>query len=154
MPFSFASHFAPDQLFDAIKLYRTQFKPSAQLQTPYVMAGVMVVAANTDEEANYLYSSVQQQFVNLRRGVNKPFPRPVDDMSPYWTDAEQAMLAHTLQFSAVGSKKTIHQKLARFIESTEIDELIISVPVHDINARLKTLEILTDSDLMQKIDHV
>ena len=153
LPFSFASHFAPDLLFQAIQLYRSQFKPSAQLQKPYVMAGIMAVAADTDEEANYLFSSVQQQFVNLRRGVNKPFARPVDDMSPYWTNAEQSMINHTLQFSAVGSKQTVHKKLASFIESTAIDELIISVPVHDINARLKSLEILAESDQMQKMDY-
>jgi luciferase family oxidoreductase group 1 len=150
LPYTFASHFAPEQLFDAINLYKTEFSPSQQLEKPYVMAGVMAVVADTDEEAQYLFSSVQQQFVNLRRGVNRPFSLPVDDMSPYWSAAEKNMVEHTLQYAIVGSKQTAQEKLKQFIANTQIDELILSIPIHDMQARLKTLEMLADMDLMQR----
>jgi luciferase family oxidoreductase group 1 len=143
LPYTFASHFAPDQLHAAIELYRSQFKPSAQLQSPYVMAGVMAVVADTDQEAQYLYTSVQQQFINLRRGVNKPFAKPVDDMRAYWTPAEQQMLEHTLQYAVVGSQQTAKDKLSRFIEETKIDELIMSVPIHSIEARLQAVKMVS-----------
>ncbi|WJG10115.1 LLM class flavin-dependent oxidoreductase [Aliiglaciecola sp. LCG003] len=149
LPYSFASHFAPDQLITAINLYREHFRPSEQLQTPYVMAGVMAVVADTDEEAKFLFTSVQQQFVNMRRGLNKPFARPVDDMSPYWSASEQAMVEHTLQYALVGSKPTVEAKLQRFIEATQIDELIVSVPVHNMAARLNTVEQMADIGSLQ-----
>ncbi|MFT4941224.1 MAG: luciferase family oxidoreductase group 1 [Paraglaciecola sp.] len=150
LPYTFASHFAPDQLFDAINLYKTGFRPSQQLQKPYVMAGVMAVVADTDEEAQYLFTSVQQQFVNLRRGVNRPFALPVDDMSCHWSAAEKAMVEHTLQYAIVGNKQQAQEKLTQFIENTQIDELILSVPIHNMQARLKTLEIMSDMGVMQK----
>lgn len=149
LPYTFASHFAPDQLHAAIDLYRSQFRPSVQLKTPYVMAGVMAVLADTDQEAEYLFSSVQQQFINLRRGVNKPFARPVDDMRAYWTAAEEAMLKHTLQYAVVGSAPSARQQLKQFIEHSQVDELILSVPIHDIEARLKTLALIAEMELVE-----
>jgi luciferase family oxidoreductase group 1 len=103
LPYSFASHFAPEQLFDAIGLYRAGFKASKQSQMPYVMAGVMAVVADTDEEAEYLFTSVQQQFISLRTGANRPFARPVDDLSQVCSAAEKTMLAHILRYAMVGS---------------------------------------------------
>lgn len=149
LPYSFASHFAPDQLMEAISLYRSTFQPSAQCQKPYVMAGVMTVVADTDAEADYLFSSLQQQFVNLHRGANRPFARPTDDLSQYCTDNEQAMLAHVLRYAAVGSKQKVTDKLRQFIQATEIDELIVSAPIHDIQARLKSVKILAQTGLFE-----
>jgi luciferase family oxidoreductase group 1 len=140
LPYSFASHFAPDQLFDAISLYRSMFQASKQSDTSYVMAGVMAVVADTDEEARYLFTSVQQQFMNMRRGANRPFAKPVDDLSQICTDADQAMLSHILRYALVGSAKTVADKLHKFIDATEVDELIVSMPIHDINARLKSAD--------------
>ncbi|WP_299082232.1 LLM class flavin-dependent oxidoreductase [uncultured Paraglaciecola sp.] len=148
LPYSFASHFAPEQLFDAISLYRSSFKASAQAQSPYVMAGVMAVVADTDAEAEYLFSSVQQQFMNLRRGVNRPFARPVDDITAICTAADLAMLNHILRYAVVGSKQTVTDKLSQFIETTKIDELIVSTPIHDVQARLKSVQMLADTGLM------
>jgi luciferase family oxidoreductase group 1 len=148
LPYAFASHFAPEQLFDALSLYRAGFKASKQCQSAYVMAGIMVVAADTDEEAQYLFSSVQQQFINMRRGINRPFARPVDDIGEHSTPAELDMLAHTLRYAVVGSKQTVIDKLGQFIEITQADELILSVPVHDINARLKSVQLIAQSGLM------
>lgn len=149
LPYSFASHFAPDQLFDAISLYRSAFQSSTQCNTPYVMAGVMAVVADTDEEAEYLFTSVQQQFINMRRGVNRPFARPVDDLSQVCSAADQAMLSHILRYAAVGSQQSVAEKLNKFIEATEVDELIVSIPIHDIKARLKSAELLAETGLMK-----
>ncbi|MFT5671156.1 MAG: luciferase family oxidoreductase group 1 [Glaciecola sp.] len=150
LPYSFASHFAPDQLFDAINIYRSTFQASAQCEKSYVMAGMMAVVADTDEEAKYLFTSVQQQFMNMRRGVNRPFARPVDDLSQICTDADQAMLSHILRYALVGSPQTVADKLNQFIETTEVDELIVSMPIHDIKARLKSAEMLVQTGLMNR----
>jgi luciferase family oxidoreductase group 1 len=150
LPYSFASHFAPDQLFDAINIYRSTFQASTQCDKSYVMAGVMAVVADTDEEAKYLFTSVQQQFMNMRRGVNRPFAKPVDDLSQICTDADQAMLSHILRYALVGSAQTVAHKLNQFIEATEVDELIVSMPIHDIHARLKSAEMLAQTGLMSR----
>jgi len=94
LPYAFASHFAPDMLLDAIAIYRDRFQPSADLDKPYVMAGVMGVAADTDEEANRLFTSSQQQFVNLRKNVRGLFPKPLDTMDGFWTPMEKMNGAH------------------------------------------------------------
>jgi len=149
LPYSFASHFAPDQLFDAISLYRSSFQASEQSQQPHMMAGLMAVVADTDEEAQYLFTSVQQQFMNMRKGVNRAFARPVDDISTICTAADQAMLSNILRYAMVGSKQTVTDKLSQFIEATNVDEVIVSMPIHDINARVKSVQMLAETGLMQ-----
>jgi luciferase family oxidoreductase group 1 len=139
LPYAFASHFAPDMLFEAISIYRDRFEPSAQLDKPYVMVGTMGVIADTDDEARYLFTSAQQQFVNIRRNARGKYPRPVDSMDGYWSDMEKMTVEHTLQFAVVGSKETAEAKMRRFVEDTGADEVIISFPVHDIEARLKAM---------------
>ena len=148
LPYSFASHFAPDQLFDAISLYRSSFQVSEQSQKPYIMAGLMAVVADTDEEAEYLFTSVQQQFMNMRRGANHPFARPVDDISKICTAADQAMLSNILRYAMVGSKQTVTDKLSKFIEATNVDEVIVSMPIHNMQARLKSLQLLAETGLL------
>lgn len=148
LPYSFASHFAPEQLFDAINLYRSMFTPSEQCEKPYVMAGVMAVVADSDEQAQYLFTSVQQQFINMRRGLNKPFAKPVDDISLICSEAEQAMLSHIFRYAFVGAKETVTAQLHRFIEATKVDEIIVSMPIHNIGARLKSVELLAQTDVM------
>ena len=149
LPYSFASHFAPEQLFDAISLYRSSFQASEQSERPYMMAGLMAVVADSDEEAEYLFTSVQQQFMNLRRGVNRPFARPVDDISNICTAADQAMLSNILRYAMVGSKQTVTDKLSQFIEATKVDELIVSMPIHNMQARLNSVKMLAETGLMQ-----
>lgn len=144
LPYSFASHFAPDQLIQALALYRRYFKASEQLTKPHTMAGVMAVVADTDEEAAFLFSSAQQQFVNLRRNGNKPFPRPVDSMDAIWSVSEKHMVEHMLQYAVVGSKESVAFKLSRFIATTQVDELIVSMPIHDADARLKSLRLMAE----------
>ena len=141
LPYAFASHFAPDSLLDAIDIYRSKFQPSAVLDQPYVMAGVMGSVASTDEEAEYHFTSAQQQFVNLRRNVRGQFPKPVKDMESFWSPMEKLNVEHTLRYAVVGSPQTAEAKLKEFLKETEADELIISMPIHDIEARLKSVEL-------------
>jgi luciferase family oxidoreductase group 1 len=141
LPYAFASHFAPDALLEAISIYRERFQPSAELDKPYVMVGVMGVAAETDAEARYLFTSSQQQFVNLRRNVRRPFPRPVDSMDGIWTEIERYGVEHTLQYAMVGSSAKIGEQLSEFLRVTGADELIVSMPIHDLQARLRSVEI-------------
>jgi luciferase family oxidoreductase group 1 len=150
LPYAFASHFAPDMLLDAIAIYRERFQPSAQLDKPYVMVGVMGVAAETDEEAERLFTSSQQQFVNLRKNVRTRFPRPVDSMENIWTPMEKMSVEHTLRYAAVGSVPTIEAKLKDFLEETQADELIISMPIHDVEARLRSVELFASLPMMKK----
>lgn len=146
LPYAFASHFAPDALMDAIAIYRERFQPSDQLDRPYVMAGVMGVVADTDEEAKYHFTSAQLQFINLRRNARGYFPKPVRNMDEHWTEAERYNVEHTLQYAIVGSPKTAERDLAEFVRVTGIDELIISMPVADIEARLKSIELFAGLD--------
>ncbi|APE03530.1 alkane 1-monooxygenase [Alteromonas mediterranea] len=144
LPYSFASHFAPDALFDALHVYRNMFKPSSQLSAPQAMAGVMVVIAETDEEAELLFTSVKQQFMNMRRGLNKPFAKPMADFDNYCTVSDEAMLANVLRYALVGSKETVKEKLNDFVEATQIDEIIVSMPIYDIDARLFSVKAFAD----------
>ncbi len=144
LPYSFASHFAPDMLMDAIAIYRERFQPSATLQKPYVMVGVMGVGADTDAEAQHLFTSAQQQFVNLRKNVRTQFPTPVESMDGYWSDMERITVDHTLRYAVVGSHATVERKLADFLSETAADELIVSMPVHSIEKRLRSVEVFAE----------
>jgi len=150
LPYAFASHFAPDMLMDAIAIYRERFQPSAELDKPYVMVGVMGVAADTDDEAERLFTSSQQQFVNLRKNVRTRFPRPLDSMDGFWTPMEKMSVEHTLRYAAVGSVPTIEAKLKDFLAETGADELIVSMPIHDIDARLHSVELFASLPMMEK----
>lgn len=144
LPYAFASHFAPDQLMEAISIYRERFEPSDELDKPYVMVGIMGVAAETDAEAEHLFTSSQQQFVNLRRNVRKPFPRPIETMEGYWSEVERYGVEHTLRYAVVGAAATARNKLAEFLKMTGADELIVSMPIHSVEQRLRSVEIFAD----------
>ncbi|MEN3339010.1 MAG: hypothetical protein V7647_2686 [Acidobacteriota bacterium] len=144
MPFAFASHFAPDYLMQALELYRRQFRPSEQLQQPYAMVGVSVVAAETDAEAARLATSLQQQWVNLRRGTPGPLQPPVDSMEGRWTPFEQAGVEHAMAYAAIGSPETVSARLTALIAATRADELILTAQVFDHRARLRTFEIVAE----------
>ncbi|KAA0700889.1 LLM class flavin-dependent oxidoreductase [Neorhizobium sp. P12A] len=150
LPYAFASHFAPDSLIDAIAIYRDRFKPSETLHKPYVMVGAMAAAADTDAEAERLFTSAQQQFVNLRRNVRGPFPKPIEDMDAFWSPMEKLNVEHTLRYAVVGSPKTAEAKLNNFLKETQADEVILSMPIHDIEARLKSVELFAGLDVFEK----
>jgi len=152
LPYAFASHFAPELLFEALHVYRSHFKPSDVLDKPHTMVGVMGVAADSDAEAEFLYTSMQQSFANLRRNVRVPFPKPSYDAVANLTSDETVMIDHMLRYAMVGSPQTIARRLTSFLDQTQADELIVSMPIHDIDARLKSVELFAGLPLMQK-DH-
>ncbi|MGG0033505.1 LLM class flavin-dependent oxidoreductase [Priestia megaterium] len=143
LPFSFASHFSPNNTMTALNMYRRYFKPSDVLDKPYAMLGVNVIAADTDKEAERLATSMQQQFLNLIRNTPGKLKAPVDNMDELWTDFEKASLQQQLGSSIVGSPETIKVKLEQFIEETEADELMINAQIYDHKARLRSYEIVS-----------
>ena len=142
LPYAFASHFAPDQLMAALQTYRSRFKPSAQLAQSHAMAGVNVIAAATDEEARYLFTSVQQQFTNMQRGRRGKLQPPIDDIEAYWTPAEKAQASGMLACSIVGGPAAIRRGLDQFVAATGVDELMVVSALYDHAARLRSYEIL------------
>ncbi len=144
LPYAFASHFAPAELDHALAIYRASFRPSAQLAAPYAMPGITVVAAPTDGEARYLFTSLQQAFVNLRSGRPGRLPPPVEGYAERLEPAASAMLAHALSCSVVGSPDTVRHGLKAFVERTQADELIVTAQIHDHGARVRSYEILAD----------
>ncbi len=143
LPFAFASHFAPDQLMSALHVYRTRFQPSAQLEKPHAMVGVNVFAADTDAQAHRLFTSLQQQFVNLRRGIPGLLQPPVEHLEI--SEMERAGVAQALAFSVVGSPETVEQGLAEVIERTGADELMVTAQIYDHSARLHSFDIVAQA---------
>jgi luciferase family oxidoreductase group 1 len=142
LPFAFASHFAPDYLMPALDVYRRQFQPSGALEKPYAMLGINVFAADTDAEARRLFTSLQQQFVNLRRGQPGLLQSPEETTPERWSDGERAGIEHALAYSVVGSPETVQRRLAAFIEATGADELMVTAQIFDQMARLRSFEIV------------
>jgi luciferase family oxidoreductase group 1 len=147
LPFAFASHFAPDALVPALELYRARFQPSPQLDRPYAMAGINVIAAETDAEARRLFTSAQQQFTNIVRGTRGRLPPPIIDIERYWSPREKQQASHMLTYSFVGSAETVRHGLRAFIERTRVDELMVTGPIFEHAARLHSYEILAEIDL-------
>ncbi|MDB5872036.1 MAG: luciferase-like monooxygenase family protein [Ramlibacter sp.] len=141
LPYAFASHFAPQQLMQAIEVYREGFKPSAQLAKPYVMLGFNVFAADTDEEAQLRATSMQQSFVNLRSGRPGRLPPPLPGYRENAGSAERALLDSVLSCATIGSPGTVREGLRAFIERTGADELMITSNMFDHQARLHSYEI-------------
>ena len=142
LPYAFASHFAPAELIQAIELYRAQFRPSAQLARPYLMLGVNVIAAESDQEAARLATSLEQAIVNLRSGRPGRLPPP---SVRRWGSGERAILDRVLACSAVGSPATVKKWLNDFTARTGADELIIASQIFDHAARLRSYEIAADA---------
>ncbi|WP_349264090.1 LLM class flavin-dependent oxidoreductase [Longimicrobium sp.] len=141
LPYAFASHFAPGAMMQAIELYRERFEPSAQLERPYVMLGFNVFAADTDAEGRRLMTSVQQAFLNLRRGRPGRLQPPVDDLLEQLHPMERLMLDEALACSAAGSPDTVRAGIQAFIDRTGADELMLTSQIFDHAARLRSYEI-------------
>lgn len=144
LPFAFASHFAPDYLLQALELYRSNFRPSGELEKPYAMIGINVICADTDEEAQRLATSAQQQFLNIIRGRTGQLQPPVDSMEPLWSPQEKAVVARTLSYSAIGNPDTVRARIEGFLEATAADEIIVASAIYDHQARLRSYELLAD----------
>jgi luciferase family oxidoreductase group 1 len=142
VPFAFASHFAPDDLMRALDIYRARFQPSEAMEKPYAMAALNAVAADTDAEAHRLLTSVQQQFLSLRRGNPGKLPPPVDDIHALASPAELAGADHMLSCAVVGSPETVRDGLQDFIMRTGVDEVMVTAHIYDHAARLRSFEIV------------
>ena len=141
LPFAFASHFAPADLEQAVAIYRVRFTPSERLASPYVMLGLNVCAAETDEQARLLFTSHQQRTINNRTGRRGPLPPPIDDFESRLDPIAMAILAHALTCSVVGSPETVRRGLQAFMEQTGADEVIVANQIFDHSARLRSYEI-------------
>lgn len=142
LPYAFASHFAPQQMMQAVEIYRATFRPSAYLAKPYVMLGFNVFAADTDDQAHLLASSAQQAFVNLRSGRPAKIPPPVENFMQQLGEGERALLNQILACSAIGSPATVTQQMRDFISRTGADELMIASNIFEHQARLHSYEIV------------
>ncbi|MDB5694125.1 MAG: class flavin-dependent oxidoreductase [Alphaproteobacteria bacterium] len=145
LPYAFASHFAPGQMIDAIRVYRERFQPSGQLDRPYVMLGFNAFAADTDEEAHLLATSLMQAFVNLRTGHPTKLPPPQPGYEETLPPQARAMLDQVLFCSAIGSPATVDAAIRAFVARTGADELMITSQIYDHQARLRSFEIVADS---------
>jgi len=143
LPYAFAAQFAPAALMPALQLYREKFQPSQQLGRPHAMVGINIVAADTQAEARHLFTSVQQAFLNMKRGTPGRLPAPVDSIT--WTEAEQQDVAGTLACSFVGTPATIAEDLRGFLARTGADELIVTTSLHDNAARLRSYTLLSEA---------
>lgn len=144
LPYAFASHFAPQMLDEALHVYRRDFRPSAVLREPYAIAGYNIFAADTDDEAEYLATSMQQAFVAIRTGRSIRLPAPVRGYLDTLGAQGNAVLDHVLSASAIGSAATVKTKVESFLARTQADELIIACSMHDHQARKRSLEIAAE----------
>jgi luciferase family oxidoreductase group 1 len=147
LPYAFASHFAPINLMDALQIYRDSFQPSPQLAEPHTMAGVNVIAADTDEESIRLFTSHQQRATDMVRGKRGPLKPPIDNIESYWTPLEKAQASRMLTCSFVGSGATVARDLQAFLARTCVDELIVNSAIYSHPARLRSYEILAGLQL-------
>lgn len=141
LPYAFASHFAPEALMQALHAYKTLFKPSSQQAKPHAGVGVNIVAADTDEEAHYLFTTHQQHATRMRRNTRGQLPPPIDDIETFWTPYEKVSVSEQLSCSVVGSLETVRRGLQDLVEKTGADELIMAGQIFDHKARLRSFEI-------------
>ncbi|MBA4494638.1 LLM class flavin-dependent oxidoreductase [Paenactinomyces guangxiensis] len=144
LPFAFASHFSPHYTQTALDLYRSHFSPSEVLDEPYAMVGVNIIAADTDEEAQWLATSMQQQFLNLVRNKREPLQPPVENMDDLWSEYEKAAVKQQLSSSIIGAPETVKEKLQKFLTDTQADEIMINAQIFDHQARLHSYEIVAE----------
>jgi len=145
LPFAFASHFAPDYLMQALEMYRAKFRPSELLKQPYAMCGIGVFAADSVAQARRIFTSMQMQFVNLRRGQPSPLNPPVDSMDDYWTEAEKVLVERATKYAVVGTPQVVRERLKEFISRTQADELMVTAQIYDHAARRRSYELVAEA---------
>jgi len=145
LPYAFASHFAPDAMTQALELYRREFRPSPHLAQPHAMLALNVVAADTNDEAKRLFTTLQQSFVNLRRGKLGLVPAPIDDIEAYWTPVEKLGVEQALACSVVGDAAAVERGIAEFVERHRPDELMLTANIFDHAARKHSFAIAAAS---------
>ncbi|EKT56503.1 luciferase-like monooxygenase [Providencia rettgeri] len=141
LPFAFASHFAPDLLLQALDVYRANFQPSQRLSKPYAMVCINIIAAETQSEAEFLFTSMQQAFAMLRRGQPSQLPAPVESMENIWSPAEEFGVQQALGMSLVGDKTKVRHGLETILRQTQADEIMVNGQIFDHQARLHSFEL-------------
>jgi luciferase family oxidoreductase group 1 len=145
LPYAFASHFAPEHLLAALEVYRARFKPSEQLDRPYAMVGVNIVAAESDDVAKRLATTQQMSFTNIFRGARGLSQAPIDDIESYWSGSEKQQAQRMLARSIVGSVETVRAGIDALVEETKADELIVVSDVYDHATRLRSFELIAEA---------
>jgi luciferase family oxidoreductase group 1 len=145
LPYAFASHFAPTYLHPALRIYREQFQPSEQLQSPYVMVCVNAIVAGTIQEAAFLSTSFLQLASGIIKGKSRPLPPPVSSMEGLWSDMEKAAVSQMMHYSFIGDIQTVKNDLEEFLEQTGANELMVTSHVYDQEARRKTYTLLKEA---------
>ncbi|MGN8646250.1 LLM class flavin-dependent oxidoreductase [Gracilibacillus sp. HCP3S3_G5_1] len=144
LPYVFASHFAPRYMEDAISIYRREFQPSKYLDKPYMMVCLNVIAAETDEEAKFESTTMQQFFLNVVRGSSTPLSPPVEDMNELWTMQEKHVASSMSSVTLLGSKESISEQLTNFQEKYQVDELMAVSYIYDTEKQKRSYQILKD----------
>jgi luciferase family oxidoreductase group 1 len=145
LPFAFASHFAPELLLQALQTYRAGFRPSKQLAEPYAMAAINVFGADSDAQAQRVSTSMQQAFAAVVTGKPGKLKPPVDDITTVLDARQIAAVESRLTYAAVGGVETVRTKLAEFIALTKVDEVMVTGMIHDLDARLHSLEVTAEA---------
>jgi luciferase family oxidoreductase group 1 len=145
LPFAFASHFAPDLLMNAIGLYRAQFRASRFLAAPYVMAGVPVIAADTDAAAERLATSPKQRFLKLIRGEALFMEPPVESMEGLWNEAERQVVEGKLAVAVIGGPSKVRAGFAAFLAATGVDEVVLTCDAYSHADRLRSFELAAEA---------
>ncbi|MFN7934835.1 MAG: LLM class flavin-dependent oxidoreductase [Bryobacteraceae bacterium] len=145
LPFAFASHFAPALLLDALAIYRAEFRPSSHLARPYTMAGVPLVGAESDAEAERLATSAKQRHLRLIRGEAVFVPPPVESMDGRWSEAERFAVETRMSVAAIGGPETLRARLAAFLAETEVDEVIFTSDLYEHRLRLRSFELAAEA---------
>lgn len=145
LPYAFASHFAPTYLMEALRMYRESFQPSEQLKEPYTIACVNVIAADTNEEARKMSTSLYLHFLNIVRNTKNKLLPPVNDMENYWSESEKNMVMQSLYYSFIGDQETIEHDLGAFVERTGVDEIMAVSHIYDPASRIRSYEILASA---------
>ncbi|MBU3013180.1 LLM class flavin-dependent oxidoreductase [Poseidonibacter lekithochrous] len=143
LPFVFASHFAPDSMDDAIKIYHANFKPSNQLKEPYVIVCINIVCSKTNEEAQYLATTELQKFLYLQRGDNRQLPKPIKNMSGLWEEWEEKSIRHKARESIWGTPEVVKERLEKLIERTQTNEVMINAMIHNPEDKIKSYELIS-----------
>lgn len=144
LPFGFAAHFSPEYTLPSLKLYRQTFQPSESLPKPYALVALNIVAAETDEEAQFLATSQYQSFLNLIRQKTGKIPHPVKDMNAIWSERERALVESRTGGSIIGSKETVKRKLEEYLEETQADEIMVNAMVYPHEKRIRSYEIIAE----------
>ncbi|SDH85938.1 luciferase family oxidoreductase, group 1 [Alteribacillus persepolensis] len=144
LPFAFASHFSPENTLPALDLYRRSFTPSDVLEEPYAMVGLNVIAAETDEEAEYLSTTHQQRILNQMRNVEEPLQPPIENMDDIATEYEKMLIQQRFSASIFGGPDTVAEKMQTFLHDTQADEIMINTQVYEHQKRLRSYEIVAD----------